>query len=382
MRRVAMKEWIHNRDDYAYAELKTKLSFSLDNKPVFWKRGEKIILPVEALDQLSASFGDHTFRRNINKFYNIYRPYEGQDLNNKTLLIGRAGGIGDIIYLQPVLMKLKEKYPTCKIHLTHKDRFKQLSEKWECVDKYVPYPPTFKDYVHAHYHVLLYGVVERIEEALDTNLYQLMAKFSGLGDMLLEELQPKLIPNSDIIDECKTILNDMGIDKFILSQPLSSSENRTPPFGFWKSIYEYVYKISNLPIVLIDNPLRSDYMDKFAEAAGEHVINFSRHSKNIGYSIAMSSLSELNICPNTAMIPISHGLDHKVLSIHGAFPGYIRWNGSPKHQWIDSTVGCAPCYGNSEDGCNHEPKMECFAHINVMEFLEKLRGLLDVTETD
>ena len=51
------------------------------------------------------------------KFKNMYRPYSGEDLTDKTLLIWRTGGIGDLLFIQPNLVYLKNKYPTVKFYL-------------------------------------------------------------------------------------------------------------------------------------------------------------------------------------------------------------------------------------------------------------------------
>ena len=45
------------------------------------------------------------------EFSKIYRPYVGQSLEGgKSLLVSRTGGIGDLLFIQPNLNYLKEKY--------------------------------------------------------------------------------------------------------------------------------------------------------------------------------------------------------------------------------------------------------------------------------
>ena len=38
------------------------------------------------------------------KFKNIYRPYQGEDLSDKTLFVSRTGGIGDLLFIKPNLL--------------------------------------------------------------------------------------------------------------------------------------------------------------------------------------------------------------------------------------------------------------------------------------
>ena len=44
------------------------------------------------------------------QFKKVYKPYSGQNLDDKTLLVFRQGGIGDLLFIQPNLIYLKEKY--------------------------------------------------------------------------------------------------------------------------------------------------------------------------------------------------------------------------------------------------------------------------------
>ena len=78
-----------------------------------FQRGHKYVLAEDAESQYRSTVGEC-----MGLSYPIemaYRPYQGQDLNNKSILAFRTGGIGDLMFLNPVLRYIKKRYPTCTI---------------------------------------------------------------------------------------------------------------------------------------------------------------------------------------------------------------------------------------------------------------------------
>ena len=83
-------------------------------KPQTLKKKVKYVMGISAFKQLQ-----HDPVKDVRilkpaaiKFTNVYKPYNGQDLTNKTLLVWRSGGIGDLLFIQPNLVYLKNKYPS------------------------------------------------------------------------------------------------------------------------------------------------------------------------------------------------------------------------------------------------------------------------------
>ena len=85
------------------------------------KKKSKYVMGLGVFQQL---FKDKT-KKNVKllkpasvRFKNVYKPYIGQDVTDKTILVFRTGGIGDLLFIQPNLIYLKQKYPTCKMPKT------------------------------------------------------------------------------------------------------------------------------------------------------------------------------------------------------------------------------------------------------------------------
>lgn len=370
-KRTDYKDWIYNRDDYAVCEFKNKLNLSINNVKVVCKRGDKYILPDMMYNHDSLK---PYIKSSYDKFKNIYRPYYGEDLNNKTILVARAGGIGDVIYMSAAMKALKKKYPNCKIVFSCSDSYKSMIDNMDFYDKYIKYPFTLNRFALADYHALYSGIVERTTDSYNTNLYELSAKFIGLDDVGLEDLNPSIKVSPDKLIFCKDLLKQWNVDKFVLVQKHASAINRTPPDKIWKPILKYISSLG-LSIIFIDSPNREKDVDlsmKYFEL--DNTFNLCGYSKTLDISIAMQSLSVFNLCADTSMIPISHSIGAKVLSIHGPFLGNLRTNYGDNHQYINAETSCSPCFLNGNERCKNGQK--CFLELDINRVIEKIDYLI------
>ena len=115
------------------------------------------------------------------KFKKIFRPYIGQELHAKSILVTRTGGIGDLLFIKPNLDFLKKKYPTCTIYFACGPQYHAMVETWDCIDKLLTLPFPVKYLTRSNYHVIFEGVIERCKEAHTKNAYQLFTRWMGLN---------------------------------------------------------------------------------------------------------------------------------------------------------------------------------------------------------
>lgn len=296
------------------------------------------------------------------KFSQFYKPYRGQDLTDKTLLVFRTGGIGDLLFIQPNLTFLKEKYPTCKIIFACGPQYQAMVDNWKCIDEVIDLPFQFSYLRDADYHALFEGVIERCKLAETENSYRLFTTWMGLN-LPDERLTPTQEVKSDKIEFCKETLEKWGLKEkgFILMQLKASSPIRTPRPTFWANMIRKLVK-SGYKVVLTDNPRQADYVDKFIISLNDSpydssvqysgdVFNFCRHSKTLDYSIAMVSLAKMVIATDSAMVHIAASLGTKIYGIYGPFPGHIRLDTYKDVKWVDAQKECSPCYIHSQNPC-------------------------------
>ena len=315
------------------------------------------------------------------KFKKIYKPYIGQDLTNKQLLISRTGGIGDLLFIQPSILHLKEKYPSCKIVLACGPQYHAMVENWDCLDKVYTMPYSCNVLFDSDYHAIFEGVIERCEEAHTTNALKLFSKWLGLN-IPKDKLKTKQEPKKDKLIEVKNILRDWDIldGKFIIVQLEASSFIRTPRPKIWKNIINHLTS-EGYKIIITDSPSKSSYIDDFIKTLERKymVFNFAKHSKTLDYSIALSSLASLVIAPDSSFMHIAASLGTKCMGIYGAFTGEIRLSTYKDSDWINCKANCGPCFRHGPNPCTNSSGNYslCYDNIDYKVTFEKIKNLLD-----
>ena len=297
------------------------------------------------------------------KFQNVYRPYIGQeDLDGKSILVFRTGGIGDLLFIQPNLRYIKEKYPTCHIAFACGPQYQPMVENWPCVDEVIDLPFSLNKLTKSTYHVLFEGVIERCHQAETDNAYNLFSRWMGL-DLPDQLLLPRQDAVPELVDKCKGILDEWGVPEkgFVVMQLRASSPIRSPRPEFWTDLANKLTENGH-HVLLTDNPRQGEKIDEFIKTVyrKDMVHNFCSKSEDIAHSIAIVSLAEGVIATDSAMNHIAASLDVPAVGIMGPFPGQIRFKTYPKMDWIDTTRPCSPCFLHGHRPCK-EAKSDGFS---------------------
>jgi len=347
------------------------------------RKNGKYVMGLGVFQQLEKPKGKKLLKPASVKFKKLYRPYIGQDLTDKTILVFRTGGIGDLIFIQPNLIYLKEKYPTCTINFACGPQYQSMVETWDCVDNVVNLPFSLDELTEADYHVLFEGVIERCKEAEKVNAFNLFSRWMGL-DLPDELLIPRQEPDEELLEKCKGILNTWQVEEgsFILMQLRASSPVRTPSHEFWEQIINEI-NARGYKVLLTDNPRQKDKVDLFIKTLKypEMTFNFCQHSEDIAHTIALTKLAKCVVATDSALNHIAASLDVYCFGIYGPFPGNIRLSTYPKAAWVDAKRECAPCYIHSPKPCpkaSFEGYSPCYNEL--IDTPEKLKNLIDKFE--
>ena len=315
------------------------------------------------------------------KFKNLYKPYIGQDLEGKTILVFRTGGIGDLLFIQPNLRYLKAKY-NCKVKFACGPQYQAMVENWDCVDELLDLPFEARHLQESDYHVLFEGVIERCKEAETTNAYNLFSKWLGLNlpdNLLIPQQEPKI----EMIESCMETLEKWNLtdDSFILMQLRASSPIRTPRPEFWLNIVNVLTERGH-NIVLTDNPRQTENIDNFIAACNQSdkVFNFCQYSKSLDYSIAITKFAKATLTTDSAFAHIAASLNVPCFGIFGPFPGYIRLKTYPRADWVDARKECSPCFIHSHEPCpkaGSDGFSPCYDNVDIPKMVEKLERLIN-----
>jgi len=327
------------------------------------------------------------------QFKKLYKPYRGEDLTNKTILFWRTGGIGDLLFIKPLLVHIKKTFHNCKVWFACGPQYQPMVETWQddCVDesntrvidKMIDLPFVVSYLWKSDYHALFEGVIERCREAHNTNCYRLFTKWLGL-EIQDSELVPKQTPKVEKVAYCKNILREWGLDEksFIVLQPRASSPIRTPSPAFWKRVIEKITK--KYKVVIADSPKQNEMMEQFIKTLDnkDSVYNFCNFSKAIDDTIALTSLAKGVVATDTALNHIAISLGIKAFGFFGPFPSYVRLDTYPKELYdsIEARTNCSPCYLHGHKNCPNSDTAghsKCYEQISMSEFEKKFEELMN-----
>ncbi len=289
------------------------------------------------------------------RFAKIYKPYMGQPLNGKTLLIWRTGGFGDLLFIQPNLRYLKEKYPDCKIKFACGPQYQPMVETWDFVDEVIDLPFPVSHLLQSQYHAVFEGVIERCREAHHVNSYILFTRWLGLN-LPTELLAPSQPVKEDKLNECRGIIKNLGLEEnnFIVMQLRASSPIRTPRPEVWIRLIDELTDRGH-KVVITDAPRKKEDMAVFIKMLKnqDKVFNFCEFSKTIDYTIGLIKLSKLALSTDTALLHLAESIGVKSFGIYGPFQGDIRLSTYSKADWIECRLSCSPCHLHGHTPCHN-----------------------------
>lgn len=309
------------------------------------------------------------YRKQFRKMFNRYR---GQDLTNKKLLISRTGGIGDILFSQPIVNCIKDRYPSCKITYATAYQNAGILKAWKpgLIDKIEYIPFSKKEFIKNDYHLFFEGGIERNREAEIENCYDIFKKISGL-DFNVEDYPLKLITNNSIVKEVKNLIPD----NTIIIHIRASSAIRMMCSSNWTKIINKLESLGFNVAVIDSTKMEKMYEDIKIEQNIPNLINLSKYSKSLEHGIALLSLAKGLICIDSSFSHIASGLNIPVVGIYGPFSGDLRMRYYDNADWVDSVnyteCGKYPCF-------LHQHNIKDCPFINV----NSLPGCLATIDTD
>jgi ADP-heptose:LPS heptosyltransferase len=353
------------------------------------KKRQKYVMGLGVYQQLHKSVENKKvlLKPTTPQFKNVYRPYEGQSLEGgKSILVFRTGGIGDLLFINPNLRYLKDKYPDCVIKFACGPQYQAMVENWkgELIDELLDLPFTLQDLQSSDYHVLFEGVIERCKLSHHQNSYNLFSRWIGL-DLDDELLVPHQEPKWDLVEEVEEILADWKLDKkdYIVMQLRASSPIRTPSPKFFGELISKLVDAGH-KVVLTDSKRNAEQLDSFIKdyitSDQSMVYNFSPHSESLDYTIALTYNSKCVCATDSALNHIAASMDVPCYGIYGPFPGFIRLKTYPKADWVDGTLPCSPCFLHGHRPCpqaGSDGASPCYDQIDKDRVVKKIGELIE-----
>ena len=352
--------------------------------------GKILVAPYNVYRQLKTDRqGRNVLKPYRNKFSEYFRRYAGEDLSGKSLLVWRTGGLGDIMFSQPIIQYLKKKYPTCRIIYATIPRNIGLLTCWPLglVDRVVSMPFSLELLKTTDYHLTFEGCIERCRQAERDNCYDI---FQEMANVKFDprEYPVKLNTHPQIIEALRPIFEG---NKVVLVQPRATSVLRTLPQTTLTKITKGLQDLGFF-VGFADSIERSTQIKMIAQSMQKDVdlakiMNLASVSKGPEFAIAMSSLCSGAIVTDSAYSHFFPALGKPVVGIYGAFKGVLRMRYYDNADWVEpptdwNECGHKPCFFHESKlfECPYikDKKLPgCLEAINVDEVLNKFIALYD-----
>jgi len=259
--------------------------------------------------------------------------YPNEDYNHKTLTILRAGGIGDILMLTPLLKAMNDKWPEAHLEVCCGSRSKFALPSF--VD-WLPYPANAKELLERDSVLNLTDVIETEFERHGVHAFGEAAGFKDLPLKLIYE------PDSSSVGDLK-IRYPKKAKARVGIQLKASSPIRTYP-RMNEVIFMLVEK--GIEVVIFAEP-----HSVIIEKPHPLITNASADALDMEDSIALASLCDCLIAPDSSFIHFGCAMNVPTIGLYGSFSYSIRrTEGHPSNYFIEAKGECSPCNHHGHGG--------------------------------
>ncbi len=306
-------------------------------------------------------------------FETVYKPYKGEDLSNKRILIFRTGGIGDIFFLNPVLRYLKKKYPNCFIRVASgcKESLENLPE----VDELYDMPFNAKLLEDTDFQLMFQGIIEGSSEtSKKTHAVDMFFSYFNIDSTHFpnEDKRPRLFFKKEETEWCEKTIADLKIDKsdYVIGiQMETSAPLRNFPKEKMKMVVDTVIKENNVKIMLIGTEAHN-IIGHYLRGGNEKI--FLATCYNVRESIILATRYDLVISPDTFMVQVAGALEKPLIGIYGPFPSEVRMKYFKNAIGLDPSVVCSPCFKHDFRTCVKGHPSPCFTQIKAEDLLQAI----------
>ena len=270
------------------------------------------------------------------------------DANNKRILFIRGMGMGDFLFLSPLIQFIKDKYPTTTIDFAAAQYQHSMLKLIPNINKIIELPILKKDFDNYDYHFTVTDIIEQSNS--NTNVYD--QYFNALGETDIDQSYKRpIIKNIPLKPQDKTI----GIHPFA-NNPIRSME-------------------LHLIKLLIDKLINKDYIPiVFSNAQEKQQALPILNQKQIKWAIDMvmdmeSTAMLLATCSqviavDSVIVHLAQAINVPTIAIYGPFPAETRVKYYTNINIIDTHPNCR-CFSHNTQICSKSTSSDAIClHID------------------
>ncbi|UCH78637.1 MAG: glycosyltransferase family 9 protein [Candidatus Coatesbacteria bacterium] len=320
--------------------------------------GEPVLLPDGAVAKLLYTSADFV---EVTSIDGHYTKYEGQSLTNRSLLLVRNGGFGDLLFLTPLLRYLDERYKHAGLAVGCGRRYHCVYLRNPYVRRIFTYPIKLKDFVSYDYQLCYEGTLETSTDA-DFHAVDLMAAHAGVADVgdrrLAYDVEPALARKAKNIqrNELKVKPGDATVGLHLRA----SSPIRTYPLES-SLLVAAALGAAGARVFLLgaEGDWEKTVGRRFSPAVEfENVDNLCGRFRTMDHTAAFLSRLDLLVGPDSSLVHFAGALDVPTIALYGPFPGAVRTKYYPQCITLEGRRAtnpdeeeCAPCFKHGPYSC-------------------------------
>jgi ADP-heptose:LPS heptosyltransferase len=296
-------------------------------------------------------------------------------LDKDSILFIRAMGMGDMLFMSPLLSILKQKYPSCKIGFAAVKAQHHMLEAIPNIDEIVEYPiekEKFNEYKH---HFTVSGLVEGNPENQNKNVYQIFLEHLGISpDILTPDWFRPVIKESILTPPVKVD------DKLIGLHPFAVDPMRQLNLYTVSHIAEQLITMGYNVVLFSDEFEKKQYTHLF-----DPKIKWAIDSVNNIHSTARLLASCKVVLSSDSLIThLSQAVGTKCICVYGPFPSESRVSGYKNVTVIDNNPDCR-CSRHQLGQCPKGFKISPCLSIDpktIIDLITEGETSLEMTATD
>ena len=299
------------------------------------------------------------------------RMYKGENLNGKTLLTWRTGGIGDILMLSPALAELKLKYPFATIKAG--SMFPQPFENHPAIHRSFQMPFDAEELDRADYHLHYQGLLESGTEAGKTTpAVDLFMQAMGINpaEVPPARKRPVIKLSAKEFEWVAKTKAALKIKDHLVAGIQAEASSPIRKFPKEKmQVIAHTLVSEGFKVIVVGGPDQKPLYD-YLKANGnpENIIDGTRFS--IRQSLILASIYDLIIAPDSFLVQVGAAYNIPTIGLYGPFPSKIRMQYHTRSIGLDARVVCSPCCIHDFKPCVKGFPSPCFTQISEKDILE------------
>jgi len=337
---------------------------------------EKFYIMSDAFHEQLTMITENLFGLEI-PFREVYRGYNGEDLNNKKVIMLRHGGGGDILFMTTGIKELKRRYPEAHFSIAVGQQYLGLVKNEPEIEAIYDLPLLLDVWNNFHYHLIFEGIIENNPEASRVNAYDLFMDKMHL-DLTGVPAEHK-IPTIHIAlaDRTKFFpsMKDYNLERTQVGIQVEASSpiRNYPPANYIEISRGLIER--GCDIFLFGSGQQTLIIESLVKKLGSpHV--FPKICESITEAIVVASYMDYFIAPDSLFIHIAGAFQIPVIGIYGPFHSELRMKYFKNAIGIDLETGCSPCFQHGHSPCLRGSPSPCFSLVKpeiVLMAFDKLR---------